>query len=76
MYMFLNEVKLNLRMRIMLLTLVSLSKNYTVFVENHNLWRFICTQWLYIMRFYRFIPPDLTDFFIQIHLYTAAKYLH
>jgi len=23
----------------------SLSKNYTVFVENHNLWRFDCTQW-------------------------------
>jgi len=24
----------------------SLSNNYTVFVENHNLWRFDCTQWL------------------------------
>ena len=23
----------------------SLSNNYTVFVENHNLWRFDCTQW-------------------------------
>jgi len=23
----------------------SLSKNYTVFDENHNLWRFDCTQW-------------------------------
>jgi len=24
----------------------SLSNNYTVFVENHSLWRFDCTQWL------------------------------
>ena len=23
----------------------SLSNNYTVFVENHNLWCFDCTQW-------------------------------
>ena len=23
------------------------SNNYSVFVENHNLWRFDCTQWLY-----------------------------
>jgi len=41
MYTFLNEVKFNLRMRIMLF---SLSNNNTVFIENHNLWHFDCTQ--------------------------------
>ena len=25
-----------------------MSKNYTVFVENHNLWRFVCIQWYYM----------------------------
>jgi len=26
----------------------SLSNNYTVFVENHNLWRLDCTQWVWL----------------------------
>ena len=29
----------------------SLSNNYTVFVENHNLWRFDCTQWCKVSRY-------------------------
>jgi len=45
MYMFLNEVKFNLRMRIICLHEFSLSNNYIVFVENHTLWRIDCTQW-------------------------------
>ena len=39
--MFLNEVKFNLRMRITLFI--------WVFVKNHNLWRFDCTQWVWLI---------------------------
>jgi len=41
----LNEVKFNLRMWIMLFIWVFVELQLHVFVENHSLWRFDCTQW-------------------------------
>jgi len=46
MYMFLNEVKFNLRIRITLFIWVFVELQLHVFVENHNMCRFDCTQWL------------------------------
>ena len=46
MYMFLNEVKFNLTIRITLFIWVFVEWQLHVFVENNNLWRFDCTQWI------------------------------
>ena len=44
MYIFLNEVKFNLRIRITLFIWVFVKYQLHVFVGNHNLWCFDCTQ--------------------------------
>jgi len=58
MCMFLNEVKFTLRIRITIFIWVFVKWQLHVFVENHNLWQFDCTQWFPLFkntRWYLFI---------------------